>query len=54
MKLVKACMRALDQREQLTLARLCMKLRRGNVLKFASELRWWDRDEDWAEVVARR
>jgi len=53
-KLVKAYMRALDGREQLTLTRLCMKLRRGNILKFALEARWWERDEDWAEVVAQR
>ncbi|MGC1685963.1 MAG: hypothetical protein WA734_10120, partial [Candidatus Acidiferrales bacterium] len=53
-KLLKAYMRALDGREQLTLTRLCMKLRRGNILKFALELRWWERDEDWAEVVTRR
>ena len=52
-KLAKALMRALEGREQLTLTRLCMKLRRGNVLKFALEARWWERDEDWAEVVAQ-
>lgn len=52
-KLAKALMRALEGREQLTLTRLCMKLRRGNVLKFALEARWWERDDDWAEVVAQ-
>src|SRR5208282_386013 len=49
-KLVKAHMRTLDQREQLTLGRLCRKLRRGDILKFALEVRWWERDENWAEL----
>ena len=53
-KLVKAYMRALDQREQLTLTRLCMKLRRGNILKFALEARWWEVDKNWAEVAGER
>jgi DNA-binding MarR family transcriptional regulator len=53
-KLAKALLRALEGREQLTLTRLCMKLRRGNVLQFALEARWWERDEDWAQVVAQR
>lgn len=54
LKLVKAWMSVLDQREQLTLTRFCMKLRRGNIVKFALEARWWDRDENWAEVVRQR
>ena len=37
-KVVKALMRVLDGREQETLARLCLKLRAGDVLKFASEM----------------
>jgi len=37
-KVVKALMRVLDGREQETLARLCLKLRAGDVRKFASEM----------------
>lgn len=45
-KLVKAWMRALDGREQLTLSQLCRKLREGDVLKFMSEMTHEDREED--------
>ena len=38
-------MRALDQREQVTLARLLQKLRKGDVLKFALESRYWSDSE---------
>jgi len=37
-KVVKALMRVLDGREQETLTRLCLKLREGDVRKFASEM----------------
>jgi DNA-binding MarR family transcriptional regulator len=37
-KVVKAYMRALEGREQQTLAELCRKLREGNVMKFISEM----------------
>jgi DNA-binding MarR family transcriptional regulator len=53
-KLVKAYMRALDQREQLTLTRLCIKLRQGNIVRFAKEAKCWENDENWAEGVGRR
>ncbi len=53
-KLVKAYMRALDGREQLTLTRLCIKLRRGNIVRFAMEAKCWERDENWAEGVGQR
>jgi len=45
-KLVKALMRTLDGREQLSLMRICRKLREGNILKFASELTHEDADGD--------
>src|SRR5579862_164609 len=45
-KLVKALMRALDGREQISLMRLCRKLRRKNILKFISELTHGDADEE--------
>ena len=32
-------MRALDAREQVTLARLCWKLRRGDIVKFVKDIR---------------
>jgi uncharacterized protein with von Willebrand factor type A (vWA) domain len=37
-KVVKAEMRALDGREQQSLARLCQKLRRGNLERFMREI----------------
>ena len=45
-KLVKAWMRALEGREQLTLSYLCRKPREGDVLKFVSEITHEDREED--------
>jgi DNA-binding MarR family transcriptional regulator len=45
-KLVKALMRALDGREQLSLIRLCRKLREKNILKFISELMHGDADDE--------
>jgi DNA-binding MarR family transcriptional regulator len=45
-KVVKALMRALHGREQQTLSRLCTKLRKGDVLKFISEITHEDVDED--------
>jgi hypothetical protein len=38
-------MRALHGREQLTLSRLCRKLREGDVLKFVSEITHEDVEE---------
>jgi DNA-binding MarR family transcriptional regulator len=49
-KLVKAYMRVLDQREQVTLGRLLRKLRRGDVLKFALEVRYWRKSEGLWDV----
>lgn len=37
-KVIKALMRALDGREQMTLARLCRKLKEGDIFKFISEM----------------
>src|SRR5690348_16715210 len=45
-KLVKALMRALDGREQISLIRLCRKLRQKNILKFISELMHGDADDE--------
>jgi hypothetical protein len=45
-KLVKALMRALDGREQISLIRLCRKLRRKNILKFISELMHGNADDE--------
>lgn len=45
-KVVKALMRVLGYREQGTLMRLCRKLREGDIVKFISELRHEDADED--------
>jgi hypothetical protein len=51
LKMMKALMRVLDAREQLSLARLCRKLRsREAVLKFLQEIRMVDEDEEAAEV----
>lgn len=44
-KVVKAYMRALEGREQQTLAELCRKLREGNVMKFISEMEHEDAEE---------
>jgi MarR family transcriptional regulator, 2-MHQ and catechol-resistance regulon repressor len=48
-KVVKAWMRAIDAREQETLARLCWKLRRGDIVKFVKEIRTMHPDEFYAE-----
>ena len=51
LKMMKALMRVLDAREQLSLGRLCRKLRsREAVLKFLQEIRMVDEDEEAAEV----
>jgi DNA-binding MarR family transcriptional regulator len=51
LKMMKALLRALDAREQLSLSRLCRKLRsREAVLKFLLEIRMVDEDEEAAEV----
>jgi hypothetical protein len=49
-KVVKSLMRVLDGREQATLSRLMLKLRKGDVVKFVREIRMYD-DEDWERVV---
>ena len=41
----------LDGREQVTLSRLLLKLRTGDVVKFVREIRMYD-DEDWERVRA--
>jgi hypothetical protein len=48
-KVVKSLMRVLDGREQVTLSRLLLKLRKGDVVKFVQEIRMFD-DEDWERV----
>jgi DNA-binding MarR family transcriptional regulator len=45
-KLVKSYMRTLHGCEQLTLSRLCRKLRERDILKFFKEIRMVDADED--------
>ena len=51
LKMMKALMRVLDAREQLSLGRLCRKLRsREAVLKFLQEIRMVDEDQEAAEV----
>jgi hypothetical protein len=49
-KVVKSLMRVLDGREQVTLSRFLLKLRKGDVVKFVREIRMYD-DEDWERVV---
>jgi len=47
-KVVKSVMRVLDGREQLTLSRLCLKLKEGDAVKMLKELlvrRGWDRQD---------
>lgn len=56
-KMMKALMRVLDAREQLSLSRMCRKLRSGEALvKFLREIRMVDEDQEAAEVreTARR
>jgi MarR family 2-MHQ and catechol resistance regulon transcriptional repressor len=54
-KMVKAFMRALPGREQESLSRLCEKLREGDVLKWASELRRLDvQDPAQAKELVQR
>ena len=43
-------MRVLDGREQVTLSRLLLKLKKGDVVKFVREIRMYD-DEDWERVM---
>jgi MarR family transcriptional regulator, 2-MHQ and catechol-resistance regulon repressor len=53
-KMMKALMRVLDAREQLSLSRLCRKLRSGEaVFKFLQEIRMVDEDQEAAEVKER-
>ena len=49
-EVVKSLMRVLDGREQVTLSRLLLKFRKGDVVKFVREIRMYD-DEDWERVV---
>jgi len=49
-KVVKSLMRALDGKEQVTLSRLLLKLRQGDIVRFVREIRMYD-EEDWDEVV---
>jgi len=51
LKMMKALMRVLDGREQLSLSRMCRKLRsREAVLKFLQEIRMVEEDQEAAEV----
>jgi len=43
-------MRVLSGREQVTLSRLLLKVRKEDVMKFVREIRMYD-DEDWERVV---
>ena len=43
-------MRVLSGREQVTLSRLLLKVRKEDVMKFVREIRMYD-DEDWKRVV---
>ncbi|MGH9735392.1 MAG: hypothetical protein ACRD8A_12485 [Candidatus Acidiferrales bacterium] len=45
-KVVKAQMQALEGREQLSLSKLCGKLRRGDVMRFVHELMMEDAEEE--------
>ena len=44
-KVVKAFMRAINAREQESLSRMCGKLRRGDVVRFISEMTHWEVEE---------
>lgn len=50
-KVVKSYMKALDGREQESLARLCQKLRKGDVLRFVKEMMLgdWPENLDWGK-----
>lgn len=52
-KVVKSLMRVLDGREQLTLSRVLLKLREGDVATFVREIRMED-EEDWGKVMKAR
>ncbi|HXZ12643.1 MAG TPA: hypothetical protein VEG64_09645 [Candidatus Sulfotelmatobacter sp.] len=45
-KVVKAWMKALDGREQVSLTRICRKLKGGDIIKFFKEMRFIDPDEE--------
>jgi DNA-binding MarR family transcriptional regulator len=50
-KMMKALMRVLDAREQLSLSRMCRKIRSGEAaFKFPQEIRMADEDQEAAEV----
>lgn len=49
-KMMKALMRVLDGREQLSLSRLCRKLRTGDIFKFLREIQMVDEDEEAADL----
>jgi hypothetical protein len=50
-KMMKALMRVLDSREQLSLSRLCRKLRSGEaVFRFLQEIRMVDEEQEAAEL----
>jgi DNA-binding MarR family transcriptional regulator len=50
-RMMKALMRVLDARQQLSLSRLCRKIRSGEAaLKFLQEIRMVDEDQEAAEV----
>jgi hypothetical protein len=44
-KLVKSLFRALDSREQMSLSRMCRKLREGDVVKFYREITHEDEED---------
>ena len=47
---MKSLVRVPEGREQVTLSRLLLKLRKGDAVKFVREIRMYD-DEDWERVV---
>jgi DNA-binding MarR family transcriptional regulator len=49
-KLVKSLFRVLDSREQMSMIRMCRKLREGDPVKFFREIRMMDEEEEAAEL----
>jgi hypothetical protein len=52
-KLVKSLFRVLDSREQMSMIRMCRKLREGDPVKFFREIRLLDEEEDALELRER-
>ena len=49
-KMMKALMRVLDGREQLSLSRLCQKVRTGDIFKFLREMQMVDEEQEAQEL----